>query len=260
MNKYRVLEVLFFCLFFISCNVFAGSHLKQVEDLIEKYGKKEIIDFILKKDPDNKVTVHIGKKLYVKSGIPSTQYISIHSINHDLKRLRLTPHDADVLIRKLINRKKKAAEKKRMEEDERQKQLYSKFDKGPHSFRGTVSDFFVSSLIQRVEFKNGTGEIVFTKNNGYFGTGDRANIVFAIDSARLFRDVIELEQLKLTIPVFTEIHTLDIRRRTIEKHYNTDLSRLKNDLTTWKTQFLKKHDTKQSRAAFANKFVRILSK
>ncbi|SLM28834.1 exported hypothetical protein [Desulfamplus magnetovallimortis] len=255
-NRYLTLCA-FTLIFFICTTIFAENTLPQVDSLIKKYGTQEIIDFILYKSPANRITVQIKNKLYLNDGRPSPEYISVYSVDHDLKRLKITPQQADRMIKEIIAQKKLAAETKKKEEEEWKQHLASRFDTGTQKFMATVNGLFESTLIEEVTFGNGTGKIEFSKNNGYFGTGDRANIIFAIESTQLFRDVPELKKLIMKIPIFENTHVLDINRNEIETYYGVEFTTYKDNADAWKNEFASQFDLKHLRLKFADQFVRI---
>jgi hypothetical protein len=90
----------------------------------------------------------------------------------------------------------------------------------------------------------------------YFTSGDKANKVFAIESARLFRDLPSLQRLIFAIPNNGVLWVLDISRSDIESYYELRFSAMSGDPSVWRSQFLRNYDTEQSRADFVKFFVR----
>lgn len=125
-------------------------------------------------------------------------------------------------------------------------------------FNEKVERIFSSSIIQSIKDNDGTGEIIFkTPENmpSYFVTGDRVNKVFAIESARLFRDLPSLERLRFQVPSDGKIYSMLITRQEIEKFYDIDFKSMSGSLDIWREDFIKRYDNKESRAGFAERFV-----
>ncbi len=257
MNRYRLSGIILLCVFFFCCNVSAGSREQQLSSFIEKYGKNDIIDFILKKSPENRITVQVGKKLYLKGGRPSTEYVSVYSVDNDLRRLGLNVKQAEHLITEFVERKAAAAEKRRAENEAWKQQMFPEFNKVENNFKTTVNALFPINLIKNIKFDAGVGEIIFKKKNDYFGTGDMANKIHAIESTRIFMGIKELERLKIVIPVFDKARILDITRKTIEEYYQIHFNDLKGNADEWKNKFARKYDSKKLRRKFAAGFVKV---
>ena len=74
---------------------------------------------------------------------------------------------------------------------------------GQDDFETQAKRLFSSSILESVKMHDGNGEIIFKdppNMASYFRTGDKINKIFAIESARLFRDVPDLNSLTMTIP------------------------------------------------------------
>jgi hypothetical protein len=130
---------------------------------------------------------------------------------------------------------------------------------GQDDFQTQAKRVFSSQVIESVKINKGEGEILFKEPAmmpSYFRTGDKINKVFAIESARLFRDVVELNGLKMTIPLKEKTYTMSISREAIEKFYGLQFSSMKGNLDSWRSKFIQKYDTKESRGKFAAKFVK----
>ncbi|WP_110972853.1 hypothetical protein [Pseudomonas huaxiensis] len=126
-------------------------------------------------------------------------------------------------------------------------------------FSDKAERIFSPSVIESLHESGASGEIAFKipeRMPDYFESGDKANKVFAIESARLFRDVPSLSRLTLRIPNDGTVRVLDISRSDIEKHYGVDLAAMNGDPAAWRETFIQQHDTKGSRADFVKRFVR----
>ncbi len=135
----------------------------------------------------------------------------------------------------------------------------SHFAFGQDDFENDVKKVFSTAIIDTVKSNKGKGEILFKDPSSmpsYFRTGDKVNKVFAIESARLFRNSPNLNALKMTIPL-EKNYTMNISRVEIEKFYNVNLSSMKDNLERWRTDFIQKYDSKETRAKFAAKFVKV---
>lgn len=125
-------------------------------------------------------------------------------------------------------------------------------------FKEKAERIFSSSIIYSIKDNDGAGEIIFkTPKNmpSYFVEGDKVNKVFAIESARLFKDLPTLERLKLQIPANGKAYSMNISRQEIEKFYDTDLKAIGENPDIWREEFIKRYDNKESRAEFASVFV-----
>jgi len=126
-------------------------------------------------------------------------------------------------------------------------------------FEAKAKRNFSASILDSVQMDNGKGEIVFKDNQkmpSYFRTGDKINKIFAIESARLFRDVADLQALTMTIPLQEKTHFMSISREAINKFYGLDFAAMKGNPDAWRSEFIRKYDSKKSRAAFAAEFVK----
>ncbi|MGE0086532.1 MAG: hypothetical protein AB7S75_19160 [Desulfococcaceae bacterium] len=127
---------------------------------------------------------------------------------------------------------------------------------GQDDFKESAEKCFSVSILKSVKFKNGKGTILFNASDAeYFTTGDKINKIFAIESARLFRDVDDLTVLEMTIPLKEGTRKMSIMREQIEVFYKVKFAPMKGDLNAWRMQFLKPYDNKQARADFCKKFV-----
>ncbi len=122
MNKnFLIINTL--CVLFFCCNALAlaDEQLKQIENLIKEHGKYQIADFIRHRSTNHEITVQVDNKFYLKFGMQSLEYITTHSINTDLKRLKLTVQQADVLISEFRIKKEKIAQHKEKKSKEDRK-------------------------------------------------------------------------------------------------------------------------------------------
>lgn len=125
-------------------------------------------------------------------------------------------------------------------------------------FSEKVERIFSPAVIESVSESGSSGEITFKvpeRMPDYFDTGDKVNKVFAIESARIFRDVAGLEQLTLKVPKEGEMYILAISRTNIENYYGVNFSDMRTNLNLWRSNFTNVYDNKKSRAAFFDKFV-----
>lgn len=125
-------------------------------------------------------------------------------------------------------------------------------------FSDQANRIFSPSVIESVNESDSVGEISFKvpeRMPDYFESGDKGNKVLAIESGRLFRDVPSLKRLKLKIPNDGAIRVLDISRSDIEQYYGVDFGAMNGDPNAWRTDFIQRYDTKQSRAEFVKRFV-----
>lgn len=125
-------------------------------------------------------------------------------------------------------------------------------------FQDKAERIFSTSIIESVSESGSNGKIslkIPERMPDYFESGDKANKVFAIESARLFRDVPGLNRLTLQIPKAEGAQVLDISRADIEKYYGVDLAAMNGDPAAWRETFIQQHDTKGSRADFVKRFV-----
>jgi hypothetical protein len=104
-SKMYKIFLLILCIIFFCGNALADEQLKQIENLIEKYGKREIANFILSKSWDRKITIQVGNKLSMFSGSPGFEYITTHSISNDFKQLNISEESADIAISNFIKQK-----------------------------------------------------------------------------------------------------------------------------------------------------------
>lgn len=246
-------SIIFVWIFFLSINAI-GSSLDQIQSLIDKFGKREIADFILKNSQNNQITVQVQNKLYLRYGSPGLDYITVYSIRNDLKNLGIRAENLDYLISKKLN-------KKRLKTKITKKEPKNNFltQKKSKLFIEKAHTFFSKSKMVDIKFENGSGRILFKKDNLYFGTGDKINKIAAIESARLFRDVPELKKLMIFIPLFNKTHMLSITRHEIEDHYNLNLVMFNDNLDAWRREFIQKYDSKKLRSQFASKFIQVLT-
>ena len=126
-------------------------------------------------------------------------------------------------------------------------------------FSTQVKKNFSGSILNSVTTKDGIGYVIFKdlpKMPEYFRTGDKINKVFAVESARLFRELPDLRGLKMTIPLKEKTYAMGITREQIEKFYGLRFSAMKGNLEAWRNKFIRKYDSRKSRAKFAAKFVK----
>lgn len=125
-------------------------------------------------------------------------------------------------------------------------------------FQDKVERIFPAAVVKSMKESGSSGEVIFRTPDRapeYFETGDKVNKVFAIDSARVFRDVPGLERLTLRVPADGKRYTLSISRDDIEQYYGVDFAKMNGNLDAWRAEFAQNYDNKQSRAAFVEKFV-----
>ncbi|WP_153013751.1 hypothetical protein [Deinococcus grandis] len=126
----------------------------------------------------------------------------------------------------------------------------------PEIFIDTARQYFNRGIIYSISApEQGKGIIDFRNNPEYLGTGDKVNKVMAIESARLFREIKELNDLSLTIPSAGKTYRLQVTRKQMDSHYGTKLADL--SMETWRNFFLERYDTKQARAEFVAKHVKV---
>ncbi|WP_095159169.1 hypothetical protein [Pseudomonas sp. Irchel 3E13] len=125
-------------------------------------------------------------------------------------------------------------------------------------FQDKAERIFSPSVIESLSESGANGKISFKipeRVPDYFESGDKTNKVFAIESARLFRDFPSLKRLTLKIPTAQGTQVLDISRADIEKYYGVDLAAMNGNPGAWRDDFIQQHDTKSSRADFVKRFV-----
>jgi len=96
---------------------FANNRKEKIESMIERFGKQNIIDFILQTSSENKMTVQVENNLYLKRGRPSTEYITPLSIHYDLKRLKLNIDEASKGLSRFVKHKISLEEEKRKQRE-----------------------------------------------------------------------------------------------------------------------------------------------
>ena len=123
---------------------------------------------------------------------------------------------------------------------------------------------FSESLIDHVILNNDWGLVVFKIDNDYFGTGDKINKTFAIESTRWFAKVPKLKFLKIVIRLSNDTrqykkgaYALNITRAKIENHYKMKFTPnlFEKSGVPWRQQFIRKYDSKIQRKQFAQNFV-----
>ncbi|OLO05093.1 hypothetical protein [Salinicola socius] len=123
------------------------------------------------------------------------------------------------------------------------------------SFRAGVQRIFSPSILEDVDFKNGHGEIVFHAPKvlpDYFEAGDKVNKIFALESARLFRDMPTLKSLDMAILVEGEARAISLERGAVEDYYSVDFTQL-SDKRRWQS-FVADNDSNEMRQAFVDNF------
>jgi hypothetical protein len=241
------------------------------DDLIKKYGKRTIMDFIQDKTGDQSITVQVGNTLYKKTGNQSIDYITAASISYDFKRLSISPEQTHMVLQEYVEKQtaaviehqhKTAAQAARKKQRDIDKKRNFKLVTG-HGLKSVVVKSFSKSLIEYVLLNNGRGVVVFKIDNDYFGTGDKINKTFAIESTRWFAKVPKLKFLKIVIRLSNDTrqykkgaYALSITREKIESHYKMKFS---PDLfekfgAPWRQQFIRKYDSKIQRKQFAQNF------
>lgn len=127
-------------------------------------------------------------------------------------------------------------------------------------FEREVKKVFAATIIERVQYNASNkkiGYILFKPRPEYFGTGDKVNKIMAIESARLFRNIVEMQGLGLIIPLSGKEYRLAIPRSRIEQWYRLDFAAMHGDPDAWRSNFIQKYDSKKQRAKFAAKFVEV---
>lgn len=123
-------------------------------------------------------------------------------------------------------------------------------------FMDTANKYFNATIIESAATpQEGEGVITLKNNTEYFGTGDKINKVMAIESARLFREVKELNDLRVTLPNDGKTYQMHVTREQMDDHYGMQLADLTID--NWRSDFLERYDTKEARAAFVAKYVKV---
>lgn len=129
-------------------------------------------------------------------------------------------------------------------------------------FESAAKRSFSQTVINKIEFQDNAGYIIFKINDDYFGTGDKINKICAIESARLFMYVPTLSTLKIAIPLQRSTrqykngwYVLQITRGQIEKTYDMEFNESLIG-EGWRNKFLQEYNSKKIRAVFANHFVR----
>lgn len=123
------------------------------------------------------------------------------------------------------------------------------------AFRAGAQRIFSPSILDDVGFDNGHGEIVFQAPKvlpDYFETGDKVNKIFALESARLFRDMPTLDSLDMTIPGDGVVRSISLERGAVEDYYGVDFKQL-TDKRRWQS-FAADNDSKGKRQAFVDRF------
>ncbi len=95
------------------------SSTKQIEMLIERYGKRRLIEFILKKK-SGQITLDINGKLQTSYGSPNPSYVTPQTILIDLDKVNISPNDLAKDIDLQESMQKKDAEKQRVASSQRQ--------------------------------------------------------------------------------------------------------------------------------------------
>jgi hypothetical protein len=123
-----------------------------------------------------------------------------------------------------------------------------------NNFKEVVQRIFSSNVIDSISYNNGKGIIIFKQNDDYFGTGDKINKIFAIESVRIFRDDQDIHALQMVIPISKKIYMMNVNKTDIELFYNINITDLSNNPETWRINFINKYDNKNIRKMFVAKF------
>jgi len=108
--------------FFILLIFFSGGvNAITVEDLVSKYGKKEVNRIIAKKT-GGELTIAINGS-FQRAHSPAAKYINVQSISIDLNRIDLTPDQVDQTLSSEIKKKKDDIKKKEALKAKRIKQV-----------------------------------------------------------------------------------------------------------------------------------------
>jgi hypothetical protein len=87
------------------------SDTQQIEILIDRYGKRRLIEFILKKK-SGQITLDINGKLQTFYGFPNHSYVTPQTILIDLDKVNLSPNDLAKAIDLQESMQKKDAEER----------------------------------------------------------------------------------------------------------------------------------------------------
>lgn len=128
-----------------------------------------------------------------------------------------------------------------------------------NEFNDKVERVLSSSAIDSVSESGKVGSVLMkipARSPDYYESGDKANKILAVESVRIFREVPDLERLKITLPRDGKMQTLDVTRAQVEKYYEIDLSDLAADPSRWRESFIQPYDNKTSRAGFVEQFAK----
>ncbi len=133
----------------------------------------------------------------------------------------------------------------------------SSTEKSPSlAFKQALSNAFPSDVITSSTFESHEATITLHEHNNYFGSGDGLNKALSTRVAGLFRDVEDLERLRLNIEMPDRIYHLGINRKQANEFYGGDLTDFRTEGNDkWREEFLPKWDTPAQRQRFFDTFV-----
>jgi len=146
MTKFKACFIIFF--FFLCSGSSAETRKELLEEIFDTYEKSEIIDVLLDCSKDNTMTVQVGKTLYLKNGRQAKEYVTIYSVNNDLKRFKISPNQFKNMLKVSLISKR---EKNRQTENKPVQVVTEKIvdaDKR-HSKENPVSIYKVSAFVEK---------------------------------------------------------------------------------------------------------------
>lgn len=87
MKKIGLSVILLLCICFHVSH--AGTEPSKINQLFSQFGKSAVQNALLSKSRNNTVTIQVNNKLYLKNGMQSVRFITVHSVLYDLKRLNM---------------------------------------------------------------------------------------------------------------------------------------------------------------------------
>lgn len=233
-----------------------GMPVATVADLIRKYGKYDIRNFIKKTDADNLTSIQVGNQFFLRHGRHDITYITAQSIEMDFNRIRLSPREADKAMKTYLEREGKH---KPLIDRRDQHGKNSEKDK---NFNEVVHQIFDSQIIDDASFSDGLGYIIFRRDENYFGAEYQIHKIATIDSARLFHKFQRLNSIKMLILLnfdtdfYTKgLYILNADRKSFESEYGV---KFYTELDFQKA-FVEKYSTKESMLHFGKKFINHVS-
>ena len=232
--------------------VYNNRETALIEDMIERYGKYDIRDFIRKTDPNNQTSIQIGNQFFLKHGRHDTTYITVQSIERDFNRIGLSPREAEKALKIHLERKDKS--RPFVARRDQQGKKPEKAD----SFNAVVNQIFASQIIDDASFSDGLGYIIFQQNESYFGTAYQIHKIATIASARLFHEFQLLKSIKMLVLLNFDtdyykkgLYILNADRQLFESEYGLKF----NDALDFQEDFVKKYASNKSVLHFGKKFI-----